>query len=196
MKRLILISSFALGIFSCSSDEDPTVDENTALEASEEEEAAKPEAEAEANAPTQDPETAAASEGSEASEGEETVAEGSEEAVSSDDATPPAPEAVASEQASAQVSYPTTSHLNIRSGPGMSHSVVRIAKFGEGINLTGEKQGIWVKTTDGSWVSSLYLSSSVPSGASDPAPTQSDVGVDAGSETEGESQSDEPQSVE
>jgi uncharacterized protein YgiM (DUF1202 family) len=97
----------------------------------------------------------------------------------------PAPAVEASQPAAAVVTsaeklvYPTASLVNVRQGPGKSHAVARVAKFGEAISLTGEMKNTWLKTTDGLWVSSLFTAESKPAQASDPvaqsAPAVSEV---------------------
>lgn len=68
-----------------------------------------------------------------------------------------------------QLVYPTTSLLNLRQGPGMSHSVIRVASFGEAIALTGENHhDLWLKTTDGLWVSKSFVADNKPAKAIDP----------------------------
>jgi uncharacterized protein YgiM (DUF1202 family) len=79
--------------------------------------------------------------------------------------TQPAPAVATSSE---KLVYPTTSLLNVRQGPGKSHAVARIAKFGEAISLTGEMKNTWLKTTDGFWVSSLFTAESKPSQVNDP----------------------------
>lgn len=70
--------------------------------------------------------------------------------------------------ATEKVVYPTASLVNVRQGPGKSHAVVRVVKFGEGISVTGEVKNTWLKTTDGLWISSLFTAESKPSQANDP----------------------------
>ena len=85
----------------------------------------------------------------------------------------PAPAVEASQPAAVAASeklvYPTASLVNVRQGPGKSHAVARVAKFGEAISLTGEMKNTWLKTTDGLWVSSLFTAESKPTQANDPA---------------------------
>lgn len=86
----------------------------------------------------------------------------------------PAPAVDASQPAAAVVTsaeklvYPTASLVNVRQGPGKSHAVARVAKFGEAISLTGEMKNTWLKTTDGLWVSSLFTAESKPAQVNDP----------------------------
>lgn len=81
----------------------------------------------------------------------------------------PAPAVEAAPVASAEkLVYPTATLVNVRQGPGKSHAVARIAKFGEAISLTGEQKNTWLKTTDGLWVSSLFTSETKPEQANDP----------------------------
>jgi hypothetical protein len=96
----------------------------------------------------------------------------------------PAPAVEASQPAAVVTSteklmYPTASLVNVRQGPGKSHAVARVAKFGEAISVTGEVKNTWLKTTDGFWVSSLFTAESKPAQASDPvvqaAPAVSEV---------------------
>jgi uncharacterized protein YgiM (DUF1202 family) len=97
----------------------------------------------------------------------------------------PVPAVEVSQPASAVVTsaeklvYPTASLVNVRQGPGKSHAVARVAKFGEAISLTGEMKNTWLKTTDGLWVSSLFTTESKPAQANDPvveaAPAVSEV---------------------
>jgi uncharacterized protein YgiM (DUF1202 family) len=85
----------------------------------------------------------------------------------------PAPAVEASQPAAVVASeklvYPTASLVNVRQGPGKSHAVSRVAKFGEAISLTGEMKNTWLKTTDGLWVSSLFTTENKPAQANDPA---------------------------
>ncbi|HYX36177.1 MAG TPA: SH3 domain-containing protein [Oligoflexus sp.] len=80
----------------------------------------------------------------------------------------PAAEAVAPAASAEKLVYPTASLVNVRQGPGKSHAVARVAKFGEAISLTGEQKNSWLKTTDGLWVSSLFTAESKPAQANDP----------------------------
>lgn len=49
------------------------------------------------------------------------------------------------------------SGLNVRAGPGMRHVVRRVLKKGEKVKQLGQ-EGIWVKITNGEFVSGRYLS--------------------------------------
>jgi uncharacterized protein YgiM (DUF1202 family) len=97
-----------------------------------------------------------------------------EEAEAVAPAAVPAPVAEAAQPAEAVAAssgkqvYPTTTLLNVRQGPGKSHAVARVAKFGEAITLTGEVQNTWQKTSDGLWVSSLFTADSKPDQPNDP----------------------------
>jgi hypothetical protein len=173
MKSPILLSLILSVSFACSS----TPDENAAENVSPEAEipasvAAKPETDVKEKAA--DPNDVAAAVEAKL----DAKAEVAPAAV-------PAPAVEASQPAAAVVTsteklvYPTASLVNMRQGPGKSHSVARVAKFGEAISLTGEVKNTWLKTTDGLWVSSLFTAESKPSQANDPvvhaAPAVSEV---------------------
>jgi hypothetical protein len=173
MKSPILLSLILSVSFACSS----TPDENAAENVSPEAEipasvAAKPETDVKEKAA--DPNDVAAAVEAKL----DAKAEVAPAAV-------PAPAVEASQPAAAVVTsteklvYPTASLVNMRQGPGKSHAVARVAKFGEAISLTGEVKNTWLKTTDGLWVSSLFTAESKPAQANDPmvqsAPAVSEV---------------------
>ena len=76
--------------------------------------------------------------------------------------------AIKEQEPKSEVFYPTTSLLNVRNGPGTQFEVTRVLKFGEQIQLTSEQNGVWRATNDGQWVSTIFLSSEVPSTPNDP----------------------------
>ncbi len=80
----------------------------------------------------------------------------------------PAAEPVTAEP-TGDAKFVTTSLLNVRSGPGMSFGIVRVATFKEKLSAL-ESTGSWVKVGEGEYVSKTYLSDSEPSAPSDPAP--------------------------
>jgi hypothetical protein len=94
-----------------------------------------------------------------------------------------APAAEATQPAAAvsaeKLVYPTTSLLNVRQGPGKSHAVARVAKFGDAIAITGEMKNSWLKTTDGLWVSSLFTAESKPAQVNDPVVQAAPVASEA-----------------
>lgn len=65
--------------------------------------------------------------------------------------------------------YPTASLVNLRQGPGMSHGIARVAAFGEAIELSGETTTLWLQTTEGLWISKLYVDENKPTQPNDPA---------------------------
>ncbi len=69
---------------------------------------------------------------------------------------------------SEKVVYPTASLVNVRQGPGKSHGVARVVKFGEAVSVTGEVKNTWLKTTDNLWISSLFTAETKPAQANDP----------------------------
>ena len=83
---------------------------------------------------------------------------------------PPAP----SNQVSGETMYVTPSLLNVRSGPGMSNSVVRQATFQEKVGVHSVSRG-WAKIGSGEYVAKKFLSSGMPSTPNDPimAPSES-----------------------
>lgn len=101
-----------------------------------------------------------------------TVAAQKAEDIGSEEAKAEEKEEVKEEKAAAeaaqQIVYPTTSLLNLRQGPGLSHSVARVAKFGEAISLSGESTGLWLKTSDGLWVSKGFVDTNKPARPNDP----------------------------
>lgn len=99
-------------------------------------------------------------------------------------AAPVAPVSAAHAQAPAQVSIQsakkttirTTANLNLRSGAGVSHSVIKVLPKGTAVKKTGKTKGSWWQVTaSGStgWVASSYLKTTT---------TGSDAGSGAGSQ--------------
>lgn len=53
--------------------------------------------------------------------------------------------------------FVAVSHLNVRSGPGMSHAVTEVITFNVAVENLGIEKGIWVKIADGKYVAKKYL---------------------------------------
>lgn len=73
----------------------------------------------------------------------------------------------------------TTSSLNMRSGPGTSHSIITTIPQGKKVNVRLIAPG-WAYVWDGTragWVSSRYLTSTAPQPPAPPAPTQYPLAV-------------------
>jgi len=161
MKKFVLLGLVVAGSFACSSSGEEELQEavvTSEQEGSETAEAAKPEEGAsEAEMALIDAQAAIGTQTAKSDE------EQKEDVID---------EKIAAVSASKteQTVYPTTSLLNLRQGPGMSHSVVRVASFGEAITLSGENHhDLWLKTTDGLWVSKIFVADSKPAHANDPA---------------------------
>ena len=56
-----------------------------------------------------------------------------------------------------ETGYVRTAVLTVRSGPGMSHGVVRYVLFNQQVNIL-EKTNSWAKIAEGEYVSHKYLS--------------------------------------
>jgi hypothetical protein len=161
MKSPILLSLILSFSVACSSTPDAAESENLSPEADVPASvAAKPETDVKDEPAADKNDVAAAVEAKMEAKAEETKTE----------SVAPAAETVqpAAAASAEKLVYPTTSLLNVRQGPGKSHAVARIAKFGEGIAITGEVKNSWLKTTDGLWVSSLFTAESKPAQINDP----------------------------
>ncbi|MFW7380072.1 MAG: SH3 domain-containing protein [Oligoflexus sp.] len=169
MKNLVLIGFVVAGAMACSSSGEEELQEAVAASEETENEAAKPEEEKTAEAKTSEESKKEAHSESEMAliDAQATVATGKAE-NNEEKKEEAAEEKTAEVKKSEEIVYPTTSLLNLRQGPGMSHNVARVASFGEGIALTGETQGLWLKTADGLWVSKGFIAAEKPEKAVDP----------------------------
>lgn len=87
----------------------------------------------------------------------------------------PASTPVASTPASSNVGgstlYVNTNGLSVRSGPGMSHKVVKVLKFNSKVTEQSRTKG-WVKISNGQFASARFLSSAPVSKPKDPGVTK------------------------
>jgi uncharacterized protein YraI len=165
MKRVLTILAMTGFLANCAADEgsfdDVVTEEESVASGTSADEKAGPSVEGqEAGA-----EAAVAGSQDQAPEGESPVVDQSIEAKDPVVQGPAEEATSAAVELQAAVMYPTTSHLNIRSGPGMNQQVVRVAVFGEALSITGASQGVWFELTDKTWASSLYLAKDKPASA-------------------------------